>query len=450
MNIAAFALQAWLAAGAVALYLLLCAVIGLPRLRQGRAAALASLTNGWLILHASQTGTAELLAQQTADALRLAGIDAAVCSMDKLPAGALAKAERMLILASTYGEGDPPDSGAPFLQQLMNEAGSLAHLHVGVLALGDDSYTNFCGFGRLLDLQLQARGAQALFARIDVNRNDAAALDAWRQQLSHLAGTSDLPDWGGPAYSDWRLMARRLLNPDSLGWAIFHLEFAPADGALPAWASGDLVQVLAPGDQQKPREYSIASIPADARVHLLVRRQCQADGRVGIASGWLTGEIVPGDLVQMRLRAHPRFRLAENAERPLILIGNGSGIAGLRGHLRERALHGQRRNWLLFGERSAAHDFHYRDEIRTWQADGLLERVDLAFSRDQAERVYVQHRLLQAGDTLKQWVEQGAAVYVCGSLKGMAGEVDAALAQLLGRAGLDALAAAGRYRRDVY
>jgi sulfite reductase (NADPH) flavoprotein alpha-component len=152
----------------------------------------------------------------------------------------------------------------------------------------------------------------------------------------------------------------------------------------------------------------------------------------------------------LRLRAHKRFRLDDNAERPLILIGNGSGMAGLRGHLKARAQTGQRRNWLLFGERQAAHDYHYRAELDGWQSDGTLERLDMVFSRDQGERRYVQDRLAEQGALVRQWVEQGAAIYVCGSLDGMAGGVDAALASLLGRAALDRLGASGRYRRDVY
>jgi sulfite reductase (NADPH) flavoprotein alpha-component len=154
--------------------------------------------------------------------------------------------------------------------------------------------------------------------------------------------------------------------------------------------------------------------------------------------------------VQLRLRPHRRFRLEGNAERPLILIGNGSGMAGLRGHLKARALAGQRRNWLLFGERNAAHDYHYRAELDGWQRDGMLEKLDMVFSRDQAARRYVQDRLAEQAELVRQWIAEGAAIYICGSLDGMAAGVDAALEAALGRDGLDALAAAGRYRRDVY
>jgi sulfite reductase (NADPH) flavoprotein alpha-component len=118
--------------------------------------------------------------------------------------------------------------------------------------------------------------------------------------------------------------------------------------------------------------------------------------------------------------------------------------------LRTRAAEGRHANWLVFGERNARHDFLYRDEIEAWQAAGVLRRVDMVFSRDQEERIYVQHRLLQAHDEVRAWIERGAAIYVCGSLQGMASGVDAALRQIAGDAVMSELAGSGRYRRDVY
>ncbi len=118
--------------------------------------------------------------------------------------------------------------------------------------------------------------------------------------------------------------------------------------------------------------------------------------------------------------------------------------------MRARAAAGTRQNWLVYGERQAAYDFLYRDEITGWQLQGLLQRLSLAFSRDQDERVYVQHKLLEAADELRAWVARGAAIYVCGSLVGMAQQVDDALTRILGEGALRELAQAGRYRRDVY
>lgn len=420
--------------------------------RRAAAAARAALANNpaWLVAYASQTGNAEELAAQTAQSLQLAGIPVRLCALAELTASDLQQAERALFLVSTYGEGDAPDNAAAFMGRLMTGELALPQLHYGVLALGDRSYGQFCGFGRALDAWLATQGASRLFERIEVDRSASAAIEQWFQHLSHLAGTSDAPDWSAPAFGDWRLTQRQLLNPGSAGGAIYHVELAPVAGTLPDWQSGDLVQVAAPADPSQPREYSIASIPRDGSVHLLVRQHAHPDGSLGLASGWLTAQAAVGDVVQLRLRQHRRFRLEENAQRPLILIGNGSGIAGLRGHLKSRVLAGQRRNWLIFGERNAAHDFHYREEIEGWHASGDLPRLDLAFSRDQAERTYVQDRLRGNADEIILWLQQGAAIYICGSLAGMAGGVDQALQEMLGRPALDALAAEGRYRRDVY
>jgi len=438
-----------LTAASFAAYGLTCLLPWL-RHRRKRAAARATGSDGWIVAHASQTGNGAELAEQTAATLRLAGIGVRLCEIGALTRETLQRTERILFITSTYGEGDPPDAAAAFADRLMTLQLPLPRLHYGVLALGDRSYAHFCGFGRALDGWLAAQGAQPLFDRIDVDRSAASAIGLWRQQLSHLAGTSDAPDWGAPAFAPWRLAARHLVNPGSAGAPVYHVELVPENGPLPAWQSGDLVQVAAPGDAAHPREYSIASIPADGRVHLLVRLHRHADGSLGVASGWLCEGADVGATVALRLRQHRRFRLEENFARPLVLIGNGSGIAGLRGHLRARAAVGQGRNWLLFGERNAAHDLHYGAELHALRDAGMLERLDLAFSRDQPERLYVQDVLRRQASALAEWMRQDAAIYVCGSLDGMAGGVDKALRDILGAEQVDALATQGRYRRDVY
>lgn len=448
------------AAGAVlAAYAGLCAAIWLrQRCRHARAAHAATVQAPGdaaqapiLVAYASQTGFAEQLAHDTAQALRAAGVAARLCALGQLGAEQLARTERALFVVSTCGEGDPPDNGALFARHAMGAAPPLARLRYGLLALGDRDYAQFCGFGRLLDGWLRDCGARALFERIEVDDGAEADLRRWQHALGHIAGTADLPDWQAPAFADWRLAARRCLNPDGAGAPTWHIELEPADGApLPHWEAGDLVQVLAPGDAARPREYSIASLPSDGRIHLLVRQQRAPDGRLGAASGWLTAQAADGGRIALRLRPHRNFRLGDNAGRALILIGNGTGLAGLRAHLRARAARGEGRNWLLFGERNAAHDFYYRDEIEGWLARELIARADFAFSRDQGERRYVQHRLREAAATLRDWVQGGAAIYVCGNAVGMAAGVDAALGDILGADERDRLLAEGRYRRDVY
>lgn len=200
------------------------------------------------------------------------------------------------------------------------------------------------------------------------------------------------------------------------------------------------------------REYSIASLPADGALQLLVRQTRYPDGRLGIGSGWLTAHAPVGGTIALRIRENRGFHPPAD-DRPMILIGNGTGLAGLRAHLKARARAGRYRNWLLFGERTAAHDQFFAEDIAAWQQSGVLTRLDLVFSRetDSTPRArYVQDRLAEVADDIRQWVDDGAAIYVCGSLQGMAGGVAEVLTRILGDEQLERLAETGRYRRDVY
>ncbi|MFG0601249.1 sulfite reductase subunit alpha [Delftia sp. WSY_4] len=457
--------ESWLrilaAAVLVLLYVAMCAAIWWRERRrraraQHEAAALASAREGalpLLVAYASQTGQAEELARETARLLHTAGESVHLCALDAVDVKLLAQTQRALFIASTYGEGDPPDNAALFLAHSMAQAQDLSHLQYGLLALGDRQYAQFCGFGRALDGWLRAAGASPWFERIEMDNGAPQALTAWQHQLTQISSLGDMPAWETPIFSEWTLAARRHMNPGSAGEPVFHIELQPPATEAALWESGDLAQVCIPADPQHPREYSIASIAQDGCVHLLVRQARREDGSPGLASGWLTQGAPLGAAITLRLRAHRNFRLEDNLQRPLVLIGNGTGLAGLRSHLRARAAAGLGPNWLLFGERNAAHDRLYGDELQAWCEGGVLQRLDLAFSRDRSEgapRAYVQDLLAQSGDVLRQWVAQGAAIYVCGSLQGMAQGVDQALHAVLGEAQMDQLVRSGRYRRDVY
>ena len=434
--------------GGAGVLLLAYAGLCLAKLRRPAAQPVPAGAD-WLVVYASQTGSAAFLAERTAATLATSGLHAHAIDIAALDTTLLATATRVLFIVSTYGEGDAPDSAARFSQNVLKDTPDLAHLHYAVLALGDSSYTNYCGFGRGLDAWLQARGAQPLFDRIDVDKGAPDAIAAWQHQLSHVAGTSDAPDWEAPAFGNWRIVARRQLNPGSAGAPLFHIALAPVDAALPQWEAGDLVQITPPHDTH-PRDYSIASIPAEGHLALMVRLHRQDNGVTGQASGWLCDGAQDGDTISLRVRAHQRFRLNGNAGRPLILIGNGSGLAGLRGHIKARVAAGMTDNWLIFGERSPAHDALCTDELQHWHANGSLAELDLAWSRDPARPRYVQQVVEERAFEIAAWVARGAAVYVCGSLQGMAGGVHTALQQVLGAAALEELDASGRYCRDVY
>jgi sulfite reductase (NADPH) flavoprotein alpha-component len=174
-----------------------------------------------------------------------------------------------------------------------------------------------------------------------------------------------------------------------------------------------------------------------------------ASGQAGAASGFLTGSLELDQAIPLRVRRNPNFH-GPTDDRPMLMIGNGTGIAGLRAHMHRRVKLQHRRNWLIFGERNAALDSFYAEELRQWRAAGYLEGLDLVFSRDQPARRYVQGRLLELESDVRGWIDAGAAIYVCGSLRGMAPGVHETLTTILGVDQLEFLARNGRYLRDVY
>jgi sulfite reductase (NADPH) flavoprotein alpha-component len=477
------------------------APVGAERTAEAPAAATQAAVR---VVFASQTGFAEQLARQTAQALRDTGLAACLDGLDTLDVAALQATRRALFVVSTTGDGDPPDAAAAFFQRCMAQPADLSALHYGLLALGDQDYDDFCGFGHKLERWLRASGAQALFDLVEVDSEDESALRHWQQRLALVTGDHALPDWQTPRYQRWQLVARQVLNPGSVGAPCFQVALRPLQGK-PSWEAGDLVEIgpcqvpsavnawlaaqqldgaalvtvarerlplaallarsrLPPAAevagldadavaalvQRLPhREYSIASLPADGALHLLVRRMCGPDAVPGVGSGWLTEYAEVGAEVALRVRSNVNFHMPAGAC-PLILIGNGTGMAALHALLEARIAARRSRNWLLFGERQVAHDFYYREQIAQWLANGQLERADFAWSRDQPERVYVQQRLREAADELRRWVAAGTVILVCGSLAGMAPAVDAVLREVLGATQVEQLRSAGRYRRDVY
>jgi sulfite reductase (NADPH) flavoprotein alpha-component len=224
-----------------------------------------------------------------------------------------------------------------------------------------------------------------------------------------------------------------------------------------------LVDLLPP---LKPRLYSISSSLAafPEEVHLtiaVVRYECRGRRRGGLASTWFADRVAVGDTNSVYVHQNPRFRLPSDPGTPIIMIGPGTGIAPFRAFLHHRRKHGFRgRTWLFFGERHAECDFLYRSEFESFVAGRELSRIDTAFSRDQHQKIYVQHRMLEAGKEIWSWLQDGAVIYVCGDATHMAKDVDAALQAIIARHGrrsaaqaqleMHALAADGRYLRDVY
>ncbi|MDQ3203427.1 MAG: sulfite reductase flavoprotein subunit alpha [Pseudomonadota bacterium] len=458
----------------------------------------------WLIGFASQSGFAEQLAWQTAGQLQAAGLPVRVQPLATVSEQDLLDSSNALFVVSTFGDGEAPDSARAFERKVLGRVASLGSLNYAVLGLGDRQYQHFCGFARRLHTWLSEHGGKHLFAPVEVDCGDPYALRHWQQQLGLLTGQAPVDTWQAPSYDNWTLTRRELMNPGSSGAAVYLLGFsAPTTSS---WLAGDLVEVLprncpwaiehfldglgidgraavtlegfsqpleqALATRQLPenrthlvglhaqalvdalvplamREYSVASIAADGVLELIVRQELHPDGSLGIGSGWLTEHAPVGSAISLRVRRNSGFHLPVEPV-PMILLGNGTGLAGLRSLLKARIADGQQRHWLLFGERNRELDYLCRAELEEWLISGDIERLDLAFSRDQAEKIYVQDRLRESADVLKQWLTDGAVIYICGSLQGMASGVDHALNEMLGIEEVDRLIEQGRYRRDVY
>jgi sulfite reductase (NADPH) flavoprotein alpha-component len=333
--------------------------------------------------------------------------------------------------------------------------------------------------------------------------DDDAAMTKWCHQLNKLGANTSVEQLMPGAPQDWILTQRRLLNPGSPGGQAWHVALTPKDPAQLNWTAGDIAEIwprnsdaavnaflgehkldaglsfrwrghwtflrdiIAHSRLPKTheiegisldwlverlegfaaREYSIASLPDSGRIELLVRKVVKEDGSLGLGSGWLTQSSVEGGVIKLRLRPNPNFQ--PPADGPQILIGAGTGFAGLRAHLLYRQKKKLGDAWLIFGERAQATDLYYSDEISAWKNDGTLVRADLVFSREADTKKYVQDQVGAASADIASWAERGASILVCGGLN-MAAGVHAALAEILGEDSLDRMTQNGLYRRDIY
>lgn len=451
-----------------------------------------------LIVYASQSGQAESYAEQTAQQLLASGHNVQIFNIADFKVDLFKHYQRILWLVSTYGEGDAPDTARQFIRNVMTKSFELNGIQYAVLAFGDRHYSNFCEFGKRLNVWLADQQAQALFPMVCVDQLKQADLLSWQTQLNAVLEHNPLDQIilkQQPFYQAI-LSERHLLNHGSLGNPMFHLVLTNVEGLN--WQSGDILEIqcantkaqienfihhfqlanqtdiqqidifeklqfknlrtfdnsqnieqwLEQAQDLAIREYSIASIPTQNQLELLVRQEIHQDG-LGLGSGYLTQSLVLGDELNCRIRSNPAFHLIEN-NAPMIFIGNGSGIAGLISHIRQRESLGLHKNWLIYGERQQSVDRIFEKQLSIWQKNGVLSEIDLAFSRDENTQKYVQDCLIVKSTQLKAWIEQGASIYICGSIHGMAQSVEKALIEILGLNQFEQLIEQKRYLRDVY
>lgn len=451
----------------------------------------------WHIVYASQTGMAEQIAYNTSSALQQASVPTEVVPLKNCTVQDLNHFGHILFVVSTYGTGEAPDLATNFVKKQMNQTADLSTLKFAVLALGSQEYPeSYCVFGHRLQDWLKANAAQPVFGLVKVDNGNKTDLERWYTALANITHKQVNAIIDEKTYDEWQLETRQLLNAESQGEPAYEIILKPlydqswkagdilevqcgnADELIDAYlqkhaltAESELIETLrykdlsqdttdalhtSPNIENLPalpaREYSIASIETEERVRLVIRQKLLANDavhRLGLGSGWLTQYATLDSCLHARIRTNPSFHLIDD-DRPIILIGNGTGIAGLLSLLKQREQLRFGQNWLIFGERERCKDFFYQSQIEAWQQNGHLSHLDLAFSRDQAQRIYVQDKLLEQQQRLKEWIAQDAVIYVCGSIEGMATAVDAVLIEVLGEQQVNHLREQDRYRRDVY
>lgn len=537
------------------------------------------------ILYGTESGNSEKLADLSAKEAKKKGFAASVKNMADLSPADLAKFENLLIIVSTWGDGDPPETAASFHKALLSENLSLPKVRYSVCALGDTSYERFCQTGKEVDERLEAFGATRIYARqdcdVDYEAPHKAWLDAALEAVGPAATASSAPvdlsfaSSFSAAVSSYDkknpfpapLLERVLLNDVRSSKETWHYEIS-LDGSGLSYQPGDalgIVPVNAPDvvagilkaarlkgtesvelngsgtktleealrteldittlskpllvklqelskskklasllqekakDELKdylwgrwiadaiadfakkglgaaelvallrklpPRLYSIASSPLahQGEVHLTVasvRYHAHGVDRKGVTSTYLADLVKKDENVPVYIHENKNFRLPENSDAPVIMVGPGTGVAPFRAFVEHRSELGHAgKSWLFFGDQHYLHDFLYQVEWQDHLANKALHRLDVAFSRDQPEKVYVQHRLNEKGKDVYAWLEEGGYFYVCGDASRMAHDVNDALISIVQKHGgksreaaeayIEDLRKSRRYQRDVY
>jgi sulfite reductase (NADPH) flavoprotein alpha-component len=518
------------------------------------------------IVFASESGNSEKLAGDLAKAARKNGLKPTVVDMADLDVTMLPESKRLVVIAATWGEGEPPARATRIYTELMGEgAPRLDGVEFAVLALGDTAYAEFCAVGKTLDERFAALGGKRVVDRVDCDLDFAAPAADWiGRAVKALApadagrGTVIEVDFGkSGAASRTEIVEAEIvehinLNSSQSGKETYHLALS-FDGAAPAYEPGDSLDIYPENDPAEvdellkaaglaadetlradfiksqdihtlslksletyaaltghqyvkamiaeggarewvagrqlidlvsyfpiaitaeqlravtrplaPRAYSIASSRREFgdEAHLLVsavRYDSHGRARKGVASNYAAERRKRGDRVRVKLRRNRHFALPA-PDRDIIMVGPGTGVAPVRAFVQERrATAAKGRNWLFFGDRQFTHDFLYQLEWQEALKDGSLTRMDVAFSRDQPQKIYVQHRMREQARDLWDWLESGAELFVCGDKERMAADVDRELHRIIETEGgrtpeqahayVEKMKQEKRYKRDVY
>lgn len=436
------------------------------------------------IYYATETGNSKVLTLELMKALKSTGIKVKNSAVNRLKLADIKPDNTAIFIASTHGEGDPPAAAVPFYEQLQSaNDNALKGLDYIVLGLGDSSYKEFCAAATILDFQLTRLGGSRLQETALFDVDYQAHTPSWITKTVSLLSEQVNPTITIPhtpsaipattrGYS--RLepitgMVTEIVNLNDIDSdkETYHiaLRFDEPVQYQPGDAAGIILPGIHEGENAKPRLYSIASsqLAHEDELHLTVARASYMNGdatkHYGLYSNYLS-QLEEYSEVTFYIQRNQLFKLPED-DRNIIMIGPGTGVAPFRAFVQQRAERGgEGRNWLFFGDRQAHCDFLYQAEWQEFLATDGLHRLDVAFSRDQAEKVYVQHKLQAAAQDVLDWLDGGANIYVCGDKHHMAKDVDEALTNIIAAGrniehaaaanALAELAEQGRYFKDVY
>ena len=436
-----------------------------------------------MIYYATETGNSKALALSLMKSVKASGFKVKNAAVNRLKPEDIDPKTLTIFLCSTHGEGDPPETSIPFFERIKTAAdNSLEGLSYAVLGLGDKSYEIFCGAAADLDIELKRLGGEAFQDNALFDVDYTAHTPKWIEEtvtaLNKLAGdTGTAPQMvvtteeqtlhTGKGYTRLEpvkgiIKDTLILNDIDSKKQTYHIEVTYEDDIH--YSCGDAIGIMLPNDET-PRLYSIASSPSyhEGEIHMTVAlaSYTKEDGTIGygIASKYLA-DLKEGDEITFFISQNQLFNLAADHQ-DIIMVGPGTGIAPFRSFVFERSERGSEgKNWLFFGDQHAHCDFLYQAEWQEHLATDTLHRIDLAFSRDQDEKIYVQDRIREQADEIMQWLDNGAVFYVCGAKDPMSKDVYKTLVEIIStkksidnEAAEDYLAEMeeqGRYLRDVY
>ena len=401
------------------------------------------------ILYVSETGNSKKIAGDLALKIKSAGGKAKLKAMEQYRFVDLVKEKNLVLITSTHGEGEIPENGKAFYNYLIAEKPNLSGLKYAILALGDSNYPLFCEAGKIFDVEFKKLLAKEFAPKLDLDLDFEDFISDWQEQiLQGLAGNKEqifqpsiVKKSSKKANYQGKVLKNIILNDVGSTREVHHIEIA-ADGL--EYQVGDALAVKI--NNNAPRMYSIASsvLANNDEVHLTV-----AKVENGICSSYLAN-LKEGDELEFYISKNNNFRLPAN-DKDVIMVGPGTGVAPFRGFLQQRDFdQASGKNWLFFGAQNSHTDFLYQTEWLEYKAAGVLTKIDVAFSRNQKEKIYVQHRLRENAAELKKWLKDGAYFYVCGDKENMAKDVEDALVEVVGAEYLEVMKEEGRYLRDVY